>query len=159
MQLLREKGGGFDLDAFLSRPILAHLSTSSAVGGRASVFWFLWEESAVWMIVELGYNTAQERVIVEPRVALAFAELDVVQGTMTHVGMRGVASVEPWEDGRAARLHDRYYRFLPGYVAQPLRPGDRVTGRLPMKWLRVLPESVVLRSWHYRDDVVPPVQP
>lgn len=154
MELRREKGGSFDLDAFLDRPLLAHLATSSEDGARASVFWYLWENESVWMIVEEGYNTAQNRVRKDPRVALAFAELDAAAGRLHHVGMRGRATVEPWDDARAARLHQRYYRRLPGYRDQLFQPGDKVTGRLPMVWLRVVPDTVVLRSWEYGDEVV-----
>jgi len=153
MELRREKGGAFDLDEFLARPLLAHLATSSEHGARASVFWYLWEDKSVWMIVEEGYNTAQDRVRKDPRVALAFTELDAKAGQLYHVGMRGHASLEAWDDARAARLLQRYYRYLPGYRDGTFRPGDKATGRFPMVWLRVVPESVVLRSWNYREDL------
>lgn len=155
MKLIRQTGGEYDLDEFLARPLLAHLSTaSSEEGARASVFWYLWENGAFWMIVEVGYNTAHLRAQKDPRVALAITEFDAVHGTIRHVGVRGRAEVEPWDDARAARLHDRYYQHLSGYVAHPFRAGDKVTGRLPMEWLKVVPESVVLRGWDYKDDVV-----
>ena len=144
----------FELDEFLSRPLLAHLSTASDLGARNSVFWYLWEDEALWMILEEGYNSVQARVRDDPRVALGIVDFDPKSGFLQHVSIRGHASLEPWDDGRAGRLLRRYYARLEGYSGTPHKSGERTWGSLPMILLKVLPESVLMREQGYRDLVL-----
>jgi hypothetical protein len=154
MEVDRSKAGKVELEEFLSRPLLAHIASSSDFGARNSLFWFLWEDGALWFILEEGFNTLQSRVQEDPRVAVGLADFDPKRGFLEHVSIRGRASVEGWDDARARRLLRRYYRFLDGYVEPPVNPGEKVTGRLPMTFLKIVPESVVIRDHTYRDNVV-----
>ena len=153
-KVLRNDRAKFDLDEFLSRPLLAHLSTSSEEGARNSVFWYLWEEGALWVIVEDGYNTAQDRVRDDSRVAVGIVDFDPKTGFLQHVSIRGKGSLEPWNHDRASRLLRRYYAHLDGYVAPPRKPGEPTTGRRQTMFLRVTPKSVLLRDQAYRASVL-----
>lgn len=154
MKIDRSIAGNIDLEEFLLRPLLAHVASSSPLGARNSLLWFLWEEGALWFILEEGFNTLQSRVREDPRVAVGLADFDPARGFLEHVSIRGRASVEDWDDARASRLLRRYYRRLEGYADTPATPGEKVTGRLPMTFLKVVPESVVIRDHTYRDNVV-----
>src|SRR5271170_3732230 len=112
MKLLRDPRAQFDLDEFLSRPLMAHLATGSARGARESPLWYLWEGRALWFIVEEGFNTFHHRVLARPRVAIGVVDFDPIAGRLQHVGVRGRAAVVPWDDARASRLLRRYYRQL-----------------------------------------------
>ena len=48
------KNFDFDIDEFLNRPLIAHLSTSSDTGPQHSPVWYLWEEQKIWL-VDLQY--------------------------------------------------------------------------------------------------------
>jgi hypothetical protein len=54
MKLLRDEGARFDLDEFLSRPLMVHWATGTPDGARESPLWYPWEEQALWSIVEEG---------------------------------------------------------------------------------------------------------
>lgn len=151
--MLRNDRARFDLDEFLSRPLVAHISTGSSAGSRNSVFFYIWEDHALWMILEEGFNTVQARVRKDPRVAVGVVDFDPRTGFLQHVSIRGSASLEPWDDDRAGRLLHRYYRHLDGYDRPAPQPGERTTGRLPMIFLRVVPDSVMLRDLEYRSTV------
>lgn len=153
-KILRNDRAKFDLREFLSRPLLAHLSTNSEEGARNSVFWYPWEEDALWVIVEDGYNTAQDRVRDDSRVAVGIVDFDPKAGFLQHVSIRGNGSLEPWDDDRASRLLRRYYAHLEGYVAPPRKAGEPTTGRARMRFLRVTPESIFLRDLAYRASVL-----
>lgn len=152
--VLRDSRSQFELGEFLSRPLIVHVATHSKDGARNSVFWFAWEDGAFWMILEEGYNTVQTRVTEDPRVALGLVDFDPGTGFLQHVSVRGRATLEPWDDDRAARLLDRYYRRLDGYTARPLGTGATTRGRRPMIFLKVIPETILLRELGYRDGVL-----
>jgi hypothetical protein len=153
-RLTRDARATFDLAEFLARPLLAHVATASPEGARSSVFWYLWEDDALWMIAEEGFNTVQGRVRSDPRVAVGIVDFDPRTGFFQHVSLRGTASVEAWDDARGSRLLRRYYRHLDGYVERPEPPGSTVGGRLPMTFLRMVPGSVMLRELEYRRSVL-----
>ena len=159
MQLRRDDRAQFDLDEFLARPLMAHLATRSEAGARDSPLWYLWEDGVLWFIVEEGYNTFQHRVLAHPEVAVGIVDFDPVGGHLQHVGIRGGATVVPWNDARASRLLRRYYRHLEGYDEPPVEPGERTGGRLPMVFVRVVPEIAVLREQSYREFVLNSVGP
>jgi hypothetical protein len=156
MKVMRSDRAKFDLDEFLARPLLAHVATASEEGPRDSPLWFLWEEQSLWLIAEIGYNTFQERIDRDPRVAVGIVDFDPRAGTLQHVGIRGTARVEPWNEGRAARMLARYYWKLEGYRGADVASfgTQKVTGRFPMSFVQVRPETVVLRDTGYRDHVL-----
>ena len=153
VEIIRDDRATFDLAEFLGRPLFAHLSTTSVEGPRDSPLWFLWEDEALWFIVEEGYNTFHLRVREDPRVAVGIVDFDPRKGRLQHVGIRGLGSLEPWDDDRAERLHYRYYSRLDGWNRPPAPQGTKVTGRLPMTLLKVEPNRVVQREQSYGSSV------
>jgi hypothetical protein len=149
MEVHRNAEAKFDLEEFLARPLLAHLASLSEDGARNSLFWYLWENDAIWIILEEGFNTVQERIRSDPRVAVGFADFDPERGFLQHVSIRGTASLETWDDDRAGRLLHRYYCQLQDYREAAPHVGEKVHGRLPMTFLRIHPESVFLREHSY----------
>lgn len=89
MEVHRNDRAQFDLEEFLGRPLLAHVASFSDAGPRSSLFWYLWEDAALWMILEEGFNTLQERIRADPRVAVGFADFDPATGFLQHVSVRG----------------------------------------------------------------------
>jgi len=154
MELLRNARADFDLEEFLDRPLLAHVASLSEAGPRASLFWYLWEDSAIWIIVDEGFHTIQERIRAEPRVAVGFADFDPSKGFLQHVSIRGTASIERWDDDRAGRLLHRYYCQLQDYRESSPHLEGEVRGEHPMLFLRIRPESVFLREQSYRDEIL-----
>ena len=88
MEVHRNDRAQFDLEEFLGRPLLAHVASFSDAGPRSSLFWYLWEDAALWMILEEGFNTLQERIRADPRVAVGFADFDPATGFLQHVSVR-----------------------------------------------------------------------
>lgn len=98
---------GFDLDAFLARPLVARLATAGARGPRVRPLWFLWEDGAFWWLhgpwsrlaEDLGHNA---------RVALVVDTTDVSTGEVKGVTVTGEAEIVPFDPGRARRKLERY---------------------------------------------------
>jgi hypothetical protein len=154
MEVLRNAQARFDLEEFLDRPLLAYVASFSDEGPRNSIFWYLWEDDAIWIILEEGVHTIQERIRGDPRVAVGFADFDAEKGFLQNVSIRGTASLEPWEDERAGRLLHRYYCQLQEYREGAPHLARTATGAHPMSFLRIIPESVFLREQSYRDRVL-----
>jgi Pyridoxamine 5'-phosphate oxidase len=108
MKLIHDRPGTVDLEEFLSRPLFAHLATASEEGPRESPVWFLWEDAAVWIIGSRRDDSFPGRIEREPSCAIGVIDFDRQCGLVHHVGMRGRASVEPFEPERARRLLQRY---------------------------------------------------
>jgi hypothetical protein len=97
-----------DVDELLARPLFAHLATASDDGPRESPVWFLWEDHALWIIGSRRTDTFPARLEREPRCAIGIVDFDRGRGLVHHVGMRGRASLEPFDPQRATRLLARY---------------------------------------------------
>jgi len=149
MEVLRNAEAKFDLEEFLDRPLLAHVASLSEDGARNSLFWYLWEDGAVWILLEEGFHTIQNRIRADPRVAVGFADFDAAKGFLQHVSLRGEASIEPWDDRRASRLLHRYFCQLQDYRESEPRLKERVPGPRAMMLLKIRPESVYLREQSY----------
>ena len=135
----------FEIGAFLARPLFAHLATASQDGPRESPVWFLWEDGALWLIGNQS-DSFPKRLRAEPRCALGIVDLDLEKGTLRHVGIRGLATIEPLEPNRLVRLLQRYLgnderTWSPEFKA-------RVIDRLDLM-IRVHPVSVVARDQSY----------
>ena len=61
----------FDLDEFLSRPLYAHLATSSEHGPRESPVWFHWDGTYLWII---GGTTFPQNLKRDPRCAIGIVD-------------------------------------------------------------------------------------
>lgn len=135
----------FEIDAFLARPLVAHLATSSPHGARESPVWFLWEDGAVWL-VGTTRDSFPRRIAADGRCALGVVDFDLAKGLLHHVGLRGVASVEPLDRGRLHRLLARY--LGPDEAAWNPSFRRRVIDHLDLM-VRLVPTSVVARdqSW------------
>jgi hypothetical protein len=69
---------------------------------------FSGEDGALWIIASLHGDSFPRRVEREPRCAIGIVDFDPEHGLVHHVGMRGRASIEPFDRNRAARLLRRY---------------------------------------------------
>lgn len=108
MRVIRDRPRSVDVDEFLARPLFAHLATESEEGPRESPVWFLWEDRAFWIIGSRATDTFPHRIEREPRCAIGVVDFDRSIGLVQHVGLRGRATVEPFDAERARRLLSRY---------------------------------------------------
>ncbi|WP_306053516.1 pyridoxamine 5'-phosphate oxidase family protein [Natronococcus wangiae] len=97
-----------DLEDVLARPLFCFLAQRSADGPRVSPLWFLWEDDAVLIIAQLHGRSYPDRVRRDPETALAILDFEPTTGRVEHVGMRGTASLEPYDEDRAERLLEKY---------------------------------------------------
>lgn len=146
MKLIHDRPRTVDLNEFLSRPLFAHLASASEEGPRDSPVWFLWEDGAVWLIGSLRNDSFPRRIECEPRCSIGIVNFDRERGVVHHVGMRGRASVEPFDPDRASRLLRRYL----GERVEAWDPRFRKTledrDNVP---IRFSPETVVARDQSY----------
>jgi hypothetical protein len=135
----------FDVDAFLQKPLFAHLATASGDGPRESPVWFLWETGALWLIGTTR-DSFPKRLRVEPRCAVGIVEFDLPNGLLRHVGIRGTAAIEPLDHSRLHRLLQRYLGEDQATWNQSFR--TQVIDRLNLM-VRINPVSVVARDQSY----------
>jgi len=107
----------FDIEEFLSGPLMATLTTASECGPRETPVWFLWEDNALWIIASTE-STFLKRLRHESRCAIGIVDFDLARGFMQHLGLHGIAPVMPMETSRRSRLIQRYlgaeYAWNPG---------------------------------------------
>ena len=129
----------------LSRPLMAHLATSSPDGPRDSPVWFLWEDETMWL-VGTTRDSFPRRLRSEPRCAIGIVDFDLAAGRRVHVGMRGTAAVVDLDPDRLRRLLCRYL----GDDERLWNPTFRsnVIDRLDLM-VRFEPASVVARDQSY----------
>src|SRR5215212_1792496 len=117
MKIVAHTGSHFDLDEeaalslmneVLSRPLFAHLATSSGAGPRESPVWFLWEEGALWVIGNYRTDSFPKRIEREPRCAVGIVDFEPATGLVQHAGFRGRAHLAPHDPARMERLLNRY---------------------------------------------------
>jgi hypothetical protein len=155
MKIIAHTGSHFDLDEeaarslmseILSRPLFAHLATSSAAGPRESPVWFLWEESALWFIGNYRTDSFPKRIEQDPRCALGIVDFDVSTGLVQHVGLRGRAFLQPHEEARMKRLLSRYMGKLDAWDSRFVE----ILGDPDYIFIRFEPETVVVRDQSYQ---------
>jgi len=108
MKVIADRSGTVNLDEFLTRPLFAHLATLAPEGARDSPVWFLWEEDCLWIIGSDRSDSFPQRLRHDDRCAVGIVDFDLKQGLVQHIGVRGHASVEPFDAARAQRLLARY---------------------------------------------------
>lgn len=141
---IERNGIAFDLDEFLTQPLIAHLATSSPQGPRESPLWFLWEDGYIWLI---GTTTDSfpKRISDDRRCAIGFVEFELDRGILRHVGMRGAATIERLNEERLYRLLRRYLGDEVGW-----NPKFRATVIDDLDLMvRFAPGSVVMRNQSY----------
>jgi hypothetical protein len=149
MQVIHDRERSVELEEFLARPLFAHLATASQHGPRESPVWFLWEDNAVWIIGSRERDTFPARIEADPRCAVGIVDFDLAIGLVQHVGMRGRATVEPFDPQRARRLLTRYLgaderTWDPRFSATVTTPGAEQA-----VLLRFVPETVIARDVSY----------
>jgi hypothetical protein len=146
VKVIRDRPKSVELDEFLARPLFAHLVTASEEGPRDSPVWFLWEDGAIWIIGSRRSDTFPARLEHEARCAIGIVDFDRKEGLVHHVGMRGHATLEPFEADRARRLLTRYL----GNKSESWDRRFRETlGDPDNLFVRVVPETVVARDTSY----------
>ncbi|HEV3479271.1 MAG TPA: pyridoxamine 5'-phosphate oxidase family protein [Gaiellaceae bacterium] len=135
-----------DVDELLARPLFAHLATASDDGPRDSPVWFLWEEDAIWIIGSRRTDTFPARLEREPRCAMGIVDFDREGGLVHHVGMRGRATLEPFDPQRAMRLLARYLSKRSELWDDRFRATLADPDNL---FVRFVPETVVARDQSY----------
>jgi hypothetical protein len=147
--VVRPAGGAgdrdFDVDAFLQRPLVAHLATSSPDGARDSPLWFLWEDGALWL-VGTERDSFPRRIAADGRCAVGVVDFDLARGRLLHLGMRGTAEVVPLEPARLYRFLARYLGEDPDSWNPWFR--EQVVDGLDLM-VRFVPTSVVARDMSY----------
>lgn len=135
-----------DLDDFLDRPLFCFLASSTKQGPRVSPLWILWEDKYIWIIADTKTKTYARRVEEDPRAALAIVDFEPRTGLVQHVGMRGKATLEPFDEDRANRLLGKYLGEDNEQWDQ-----DRFAGPWDERWqfIRFEPETVVARDQSY----------
>ncbi len=156
MKIVQDTGSHFDLgdagsrsllEEMLSRPLFAHLATASELGPRESPVWFLWEDEVIWIIGNRRTDSFPSRIERDARCAIGVVDFDCATGLVQHVGMRGMARLEPHDQQRMVRLLIRYLgeerehwdsRFI-----EILDDEDYI-------FIRFSPQSVVVRDQSYK---------
>jgi hypothetical protein len=146
VKVIRDRPRSVDIEEFLAQPLFAHLATASDEGPRESPVWFLWEDGAVWVIGSRATDTFPQRIEREARCAIGVVDFDRSIGLVQHVGLRGRATVEPFDADRARRLLTRYL----GEDESAWDERFRATLSNPKDVLiRFIPETVVARDQSY----------
>ena len=140
-----EDGLEVALDEFLGRPLFCFLAQCSGEGPRLSPLWFLWEDGAIWNVAQLDGRSYPDRVQAYPESALAVVDFDPATGRVEHVGMRGEATLEPYDRSRADRLFEKYLGDDREAWPEMFRVLDAESYRL----IRFDPETVVARDQSY----------
>ncbi|MDZ7849576.1 MAG: pyridoxamine 5'-phosphate oxidase family protein [Halodesulfurarchaeum sp.] len=133
------------LDEFLARPLFCFFAQESNGGPRVSPLWFLWEAGAIWNVARLDGRSYPERVKQYPQTALAVVDFNPATGRVEHVGMRGKATLEPYDTTRAERLFQKYLGDQQSEWPAMFVEFDTDDYRL----LRFEPETVVARDQSY----------
>jgi hypothetical protein len=134
-----------DLEEFLARPLFCFLAQRSGAGPRLSPLWFDWADERIWIIAQLDGRSYPDRVRRDPATAVAIVDFDLATGRVEHVGMRGRASLEPYDETRAERL-------LEGYLGERREEwSEAFLGLDPDRYrlLEFAPETVVARDQSY----------
>jgi hypothetical protein len=155
MKIIVQTGSHFDLnneaahslmDNILSRPLFAHLATSSESGARESPVWFLWEYNALWIIGNYQTDSFPKRLEQDPRCAIGIVDFDLSRGLVQHIGFRGRASLQSHDEERMKRLLSRYMGKLETWDARFVE----ILGDTDYIFIRFEPETVVVRDQSYQ---------
>jgi len=133
------------LDEFLDRPLFCFLAQESGSGARVSPLWFRWEDETLWNVACLAGRSYPDRVREYPQSAAAVVDFDPTTGRVEHVGMRGKAKLEPYDEALAERLFAKYLGEDRADWPEMFVEFDTSDYRL----LALEPETVVARDQSY----------
>ncbi|PPA71161.1 pyridoxamine 5-phosphate oxidase [Jeotgalibacillus proteolyticus] len=105
--MIQDTGKSFDLEKFLSLPLVAHLSTVKDDSPRHSPVWFYWLENKIW-IIGTASDTFPERIRRNEKCAIGIVDINPQPGLFLHAGFRGTATVKPFDKNIANGLLSRY---------------------------------------------------
>lgn len=139
----RDMAQDFDVEAFLARPLVAHLATT---GPAVRPVWYLWEEGAFWIIT--GSWSRADQLAREPKASLVVDSCDLDSGEVLQVRAAGVAELVPYDVERARRKLVRYLgsdesRWDADRFALVPEDGES-------RFIRLVPDRLVARDLSYR---------
>lgn len=134
---------GFDLDAFLSQPLVARVA---AAGPSVAPVWYLWEGRVFWWLTG-GWSRLSARLERDPRVALVVDTCDLATGSVLQVIARGEAKLVSFDEDRARRWGRRY---LGADERHWSRFADSVFHDPTTRFLRLAPTALRARDLSYR---------
>ena len=132
----------FDPAEVLHLPLMANLATVAQDGApRNAPVWFHWENGALHMLSDETASSAR-RIARDPRVAVEIVQYDNAGGILRHLGLRGLATIEPMDPALFRRLLARYLgpdeaAWNPWFIDTVAKIEDP-SGRL----IRLVPDSV-----------------
>ena len=136
---------GFDLDAFLTRPLVAHVATN---GPTIRPVWYLWEQGAFWWLTG-SWSRLPNRLRRDPAVALVIDNWDASTGVVLQLLAWGRGEVVSFDADRARRKLTRYLgdeesrwdeeRFVTGTFDEP-----------SAAFVRLSPDRLRVRDLSYR---------
>ncbi|MBQ1079893.1 MULTISPECIES: pyridoxamine 5'-phosphate oxidase family protein [unclassified Nocardiopsis] len=98
----------FDVDAFLSQPLVARVATVNASGApTVRPVWFLWEKGVLWWITG-EYAVMARHLERDPRTAVVVDTCDLERQEFLQVILRGEAEVVPFDPALSRRKLRRY---------------------------------------------------
>jgi Pyridoxamine 5'-phosphate oxidase len=95
---------GFDVDAFLARPLVARVATTVP---RVRPVWFIWEEDCFWWLTG-GWSTLADDLARDARVDLVVDTCDLGSGEVLQLRAAGEVAIVAFDAERAARKLTRY---------------------------------------------------
>lgn len=136
----------FDVDTFLSRPLVARVATN---GPTVRPTWFLWEDHAFWILTG-SWAKLVDRVRADPALAIVVDECDLTTGIVRQVIGRGPAELLPFDVPRGRRKLSRYLGADETNWAPRFRrylrddPSEKGT-----TWLRLCPALLAVKDLSY----------
>ncbi|MCU1460249.1 MAG: phosphate oxidase [Acidimicrobiales bacterium] len=136
-----------DIDAFLSRPLVARVATA---GPTLRPVWYIWEDGSFWWVTDTSNRLVKSVLAGEPVVVLV-DECNLASGEVIAVTARGTAELVPLDADRAKRKFRRYLgeeenSWDPGFLASLDLPTTRM--------IKLTPTIVTANDMSYRGPAV-----
>ena len=135
----------FDLDALLSRPLVARVATN---GPTIRPVWYLWEDDAFWWLTG-SWSKLPDLIERDPAVTILIDTWEPDTGEVLQLIAAGQASIRPFDADRARRTLARYLgadeskwdyeRFIEGTL------GDSSAA-----FIRLYPDRISVKDLSYR---------
>lgn len=136
---------GFNLDALLSRPLVARVATN---GPTIRPVWYLWEDDAFWWLTG-PWSRLPDLIERDPAVTLLIDTWEANTGEVLQLIASGQASIHPFDPDRARRKLARYLgtdeskwdhaRFIEGTFENP-----------SASLVRLFPDRIIVKDLSYR---------